>query len=56
MSWKIRVLRVIGSIAAATIVAIGTNDPALVVLFAGAVYWWSEGVWMGDMGDEGEGR
>lgn len=53
MSWKIRTLRAIGSVVAATIVAIGTNDPALAVLFAGAVYWWSGGVWMGD---EGEGR
>lgn len=51
MSWKIRTLRVIGSVAAATIVAITTNDPALVVLFAGAVYWWSGGVWMGDKGE-----
>lgn len=53
MSWKIRTLRAIGSVVAATIVAIGTNDPALAVLFAGAVYWWSRGVWTGD---EGEGR
>ena len=51
MSWKIRTLRAIGSVVAATIVAIGTDDPALAVLFAGALFWWSRGVWTGDAGE-----
>ena len=48
-----RLVRIITCVLVGALVATVSGDYILATMFAGALFWWSRGVWTGD---EGEGR